>query len=331
MSFLVILICLTTNYLWLKDFDRFDDGWFFRFRCRIESAMSARVEEPGTVEEHATVEEPATTEEPIMAEKAGFGWAGSALLIYAIPMFVLFSALFLASGRGFGVPTMLLHILVLLIAFDRTQPGKLAADFLAKWNADDVEGAQLYLQQELSRPELNAVENQAGLLDYFCRQLIYRCFEKMFVMFFWYMIAGPLGVLFSYISYQLRDSHDENQPAELVKTVAIFVWALEWAPMRLLAITFSLAGDFVQCFESVKESFWSFSLDSDNAALLYASSGCAVSGFTSNDDDADLTGEDNTAPEIVRGATRVAALLALLERSQAIWLAVLALITVFGL
>lgn len=323
MSFLVILICLTTNYLWLKDFDRFDDGWFFRFRCRVESTMSA------TGEKQTPGQESVVTEDA--ANKPGFSWVGSALLIYAIPMLVLAVALYFASGTGFGIPTMLLHILVLLIAFDRTQPGKLAADFLAKWNADDVEGAQLYLQEELAKPELNEVDGQAALLDYFCRQLIYRCFEKMFVMFFWYMITGPLGVLFSYVSYQLRDSHDENQPLGLVKTVATFVWVLEWAPMRLLAITFSLAGDFVQCFEAVKESFWSFSLDSDNAALLYASSGCAMSGFTGNEDDAGLTGESENASEIARGASRVEALLALLERSQAIWLAVLALITVFGL
>lgn len=306
MNFLVILICLTINYLWLKDFDRFDDGWFFRFRCRIEEATQS------------------------LAERSSRVWLVNLLLIYGGPMLLLGAMVLLVDGRAYGVPTMLLHMLVLLIAFDRTQPGKLASDFLDKWDLGDFQGAKLYLQQELNSPELESLENEQNLLDYFCRQLIYRCFEKMFVMFFWYMLTGPLGILFNYISYQLRDSHREGQAQELVETVSTVIGLLEWVPMRLLALTFSLAGNFVQCFDNVKQSFWSFSLDSNNAALLYSYSGCALSGAGASD--ADAMGEDTVTNTVIKqGASRIGGLQALLERSQAIWLAVLAMITVFGL
>lgn len=306
MNFLVILVCLTINYLWLKDFDRFDDGWFFRFRCEIESALSAK------------------------PEQAKRSWILSALVIYGVPTVILVAALMLASGTGFGVPTMVLHILVLLIAFDRTQPGKLASEFLSFWRDSDYENAKQYLREELKAPELGEIKLASELLDYFCKKLIYRCFEKMFVMFFWYMLAGPMGVLICYISYQLRDSHRDNQDPAFVEGVATIAWTLEWIPMRLLAITFSLAGNFVQCFDTVRKTFWSFSKDSDNAALLYSYSGCALSGFSEVSDEARESMAENEL-ETVQGAGRVAALQALLERSQAIWLAVLALITVFGL
>lgn len=308
MNFLVILVCLTVNYLWLKDFDRFDDGWFFKFRCEIESAFQSKSAD--------------------VSDK----WRLSTIIIYGAPLVILIAALLLASGRAFGIPTMVLHILVLLVAFDRTQPGQLAADFMAKWGSNDYEAAKLYLMEELKAEDLSDVKQPDVLLDYFCQNLIYRCFEKMFVMFFWYMVAGPVGVLLCYVSYQLRDSHHDNQAAELVEMIDTIIWALEWIPMRLLALTFSLAGNFVQCFESVKKSFWDFSTDTDNGALLYAYSGCALSGFAESDELAESAEKSEAGSlETMLGKRRVAGLQALLERSQAIWLAVLALITVFGL
>lgn len=308
MSFLVILICLVINYLWLKDFDRFDDAWFFRLRCWLDDSSSNIV------------------------EKYSFGWLAGIAIIYSIPMLVLVVILFAVSDIFFGLATMMAHILVLLIAFDRTQPGKLANDFIEKWKAGDMNACVDYLAHELVTPSLPDTDDREAVGRFFSKQLTYRCFEKMFVMFFWYMCTGPLGILFCYISYQLRDSHREGQRQSQVRFVALVIHLLEWLPVRLLALTFSLAGNFVQCFENVKASFWQFDRDADNAELLYSYAKCAISGIVGRDSShreisdevEDIDTEDMEVAEI-------RALLGLLERSQAIWLSVLALITVLGL
>lgn len=305
MKFLVILICLTINYLWLKDSDRFDDSWFFRFRSRMEAVTSN------------------------IAGKISSGWLLGMIAIYAVLLVFLAFILFLTGDRLFGLLTMLVHILVLLVAFDRTQPGKLASDFLEKWKAGDMEGCMLYLQQKLPTSEIPNTANEEELGKYFSKQLIYRCFEKMFVMFFWYMIAGPIGILFCYVSYQLRDSHTQDQLDSQVNLVALIIRFLEWIPIRLLAIAFCLAGNFVKCFEKVKGSFWDFSSETDYSDLLYGYAACALSGMI-NDDRVDAEsdeGESEYSPEVAE----IEALLGLLERSQAIWLSVLALITILGM
>ncbi len=312
MKFLVILICLTINYLWLKDFDRFDDGWFFRFRCKIDSVTSD------------------------LKEKISSAWLVSTAVIYLVPIFILSLLLLLLEGLVFGLFTMLIHMLVLLIAFDRTQPGKLASDFVSKWKDGDMEACLLYLQQELEVVEPLDVKDEESLSNYFSKQLTYRCFEKMFVMFFWYMISGPIGVLFSYISYQMRDSHKEEQAPQQLDLVNNILIALEWIPLRLLALTFSLAGNFVRCFENLKRSFWASGRDTHNADLLYGYASGALSGMINPQDEAgddDNADEAGTAMDDSRAATvrEIAALQGLLERSQAIWLSILALITIFGL
>jgi hypothetical protein len=115
MKFLVILICLIVNYLWLKDFDRFNDGGFFRFRCRVEDWASNRL------------------------DNMPLGWLAAFILIYGLPLASLALILFIAKGSVFGLATMMVHILVMLVAFDRTQPGQLAKDFLEKFRGEGMD------------------------------------------------------------------------------------------------------------------------------------------------------------------------------------------------
>jgi AmpE protein len=317
MKFLVILICLIINYLWLKDFDRFDDSWFFRFRCQMANLSTKISRHPST------------------------RWVLGTSLTYLIPLFALGVILYLVAGQLYGLPTMLVHILVLLVAFDRIQPGKLAREFLEKWKAEDIQACMLYLKQELAMPEALKIDDEEALSEYFSKQLVYRSFEKMFVMFFWYIVGGPIGIIFCYVSYQLRDLQIESvarkkadereceQEAEIT-LITNLIWLLEWMPMRLLAITFSLIGNFVRCFENLKKSFWSAGVETSSVDLLYGYASCALSGMVGPDmPEADAGGNSKTRERLQKVA-RIQALLALLERSQAVWLILLAIFTVYA-
>lgn len=318
MNFLVILLGLTINYLWLKDLDRFDDSWFFRFRRRIEGSFQERPDES-----------------ELETDKDSMGWLLPVITIYSIPIFLLALLLWFVADQGFGLPTMLIHLLVLLVAFDRTQPLKLASEFLVRWRAGDMQACILYLEQELATYQGVDCQSEEEIAEYFKQQLTYRCFEKMFVMFFWYMLTGPLGVMFNYISYQLRDSHGENQVSQQVNLVDGVIYVLEWLPLRLLALTFSLAGNFVRCFERIKHSLWQFDLKADSASILYSYAGCALSGMGGIEPTDSAVDDDSTIDQQhsfrQNEANKIESLQGLLERSQAIWLAVLALITIFGL
>ena len=318
MKFLVILICLIINYLWLKDFDRFDDSWFFRFRCQM-AVLSTKI-----------------------SKSLAARWILGTGFTYLIPLFALGIILYLVADQFYGLPTMGVHILVLLVAFDRIQPGKLAKVFLEKWNAGDIDACVLYLKQELALSETEKINDEESLSNYFGKQLVYRSFERMFVMFFWYMVSGPIGILFCYISYQLRDIQPEpaeeqeadalryQQQAAETKLNAKVIWLLEWIPIRLVAITFSLTGNFVHCFENLKKSFWDVSMDTSSADLLYGYASCALSGMVDSDTAEEDSKVNPKTRDRLQKAARIQALLALLERSQAVWLIVLAIFTVYG-
>lgn len=305
MYFLVILICLTINYLWLKDFDRFNDSWFFKFYDFVEKQTAE------------------TTAKLI------HGWVLALLLVYGVPILAIASLLLLADEVFFGLLVMLVHILVLLIAFDRTQPGKLASDFLLLWKQGDQAACTDYLETVMATDTVALTDdNSEELAAFFRKQLIYRSFERMFVMFFWYMVTGPLGVVFSYVTYQLRDRRAGNAPAVAWHINRVLIRVLEWVPLRLLALSFSLAGNFVKCFARLQEILWDFSLQADYAELLYEFAGLALTG---EEQQAETGTSDGASQQRARIAAEIEALLALLERSQLIWLSVLALITAFGI
>ena len=313
MKFLVILISLTINYLWLKDFDRFDDTWFFRLRRLIEAAFFR------------------------LEIRAKISWLMPVASIYALMLLSLLIVLQIVGGTFYGFITMLIHIWVLLVALDRTQPGKLANEFLSRWRRGDLQGTLLFLQEQGLFAKERVSRSGPEIYASFKEHLIYRCFEKMFIMIFSYLLAGAVGVLFAYVSYQLRDSHDEHQNEKQVNFIAGIIFILEWIPVRLLALTFCLVGNFVLCFDQLKPRFLDFTQRSNSADLhVYAS--CALSGMSVSGETAGVPFSaqiDPTATDVeserLAQAGELQALQALLERSQAIWLVVLAIFTLLGL
>jgi AmpE protein len=182
------------------------------------------------------------------------------------------------------------------------------------------------MQQALGMPDSVDVKDECSLKNYFSNKFISRYLEKSFVMFFWYLLTGPLGVLFNYVSYQLRDSHGEIQAELSVNLISWVINVLEWVPIRLLGLTFSLAVNFVSCFDRLQASFWRFGLDSDSGEILL---GFATGALTGSDQH--FEEEDNTATLREQVTVEIEALQGLLERSQMIWLIILALITIFSL
>lgn len=306
MNFLVVLICVSANYIWKRDLDRFDDSWFFSLRHAIEERTFG------------------------VDSSNPDGWRIAVLLLFVIPLLVLALVLWLVSDLMFGLLTLLVHIFVLLVAIDRTQPGLLAEGYLQKWKEGNLQACYLYLQQYLSTSCKDALDGDFRQLHHiFSQHYTYRCFEKMFVMLFWYVLAGPLAVMVCYIAYQIRDGNSEQASAERDKLVVFLIMLLEWIPLRLLGLTFSLAGDFESCFVQLKKQLFSDDSDTSTTVYTFARSALGLDGAkeqaAGSKSDADFKSFQNLA------VIEIDYLQALLERSQIIWVCLLALVTIFGL
>ncbi|MEX2131944.1 MAG: regulatory signaling modulator protein AmpE [Pseudohongiellaceae bacterium] len=307
MKFLVVLICITANYFWKHDLDRFDDSWFFNLRNWLENRSAGLV------------------------DRYDNGWLATMVLVFLVPLIFLGIVLWLVDGLVFDLLTIGIHIMVLLFAIDRTHPGMLAQNYLDRWREGDFEACFLYLNEHLSGQDLHSTTDPRTLHLNFERLYTYRCFERMFVMIFWYVVAGPISVVFVYICYQYRDGKNENanQTSEQVNNLLLLI--LEWLPLRLLGLTFCLVGDFESCFGKYRTMFFSNQRPTDEAVHELATAALGLNTGQSILGAVQAGGAEK--PEAFRdlAALEIDALQALLERSQIIWLCFLAVAAVFGL
>ena len=103
------------------------------------------------------------------------------------------------------------------------------------------------------------------------------------MMYTLYMLAGPEGVMFGYVSYQLRSELCRGEDRRLAMPLEKIIAIIEWVPLRLLAITFSLVGDFNSCVSRLRRHLWEFNTTSDNAQLIADWARCALSEPAADD------------------------------------------------
>ena len=307
MKFLVVLVAIVVATVWRQDLDQIDDRWFFKLRSRVEQFFTGKDDEKNR------------------------NWVAVVTFTYLIPLLLLGLVLWICQGLLFGLVSMLVHVFILLMAFDRIQPGILAQQFLRHWEQGDYEACHRHLDLEMGCTALPSVEDPEALHETFKRLYVYRCFERMFVTLFWYLVAGPLGVLFAYISYQLRYRVLRAIDTPEADPIAGIIQILEWIPLRLLALTLGLVGNFEGCFRRLKKYWLGGDHATDRAVYEYAQ--CAIEDSSASE--SGTGGQPGSPPGEAghfhaRVAGEIESLQSLMRRSQFVWLTLFALVTVLG-
>ncbi len=132
--------------------------------------------------------------------------------------------------------------------------------------------------------------------------------QDFFSVLFWYIIFGPFGAMASYLSsFFSRATFSATETQVAAKQIqAVIVWL----PTRLLLLTLSLAGQFMQTFQALLKgvvSTWGYETQKTWVmSALKAASGDAIA----------------------RNKPFAASVITLLQRTLLIWLVLLALLTI---
>jgi AmpE protein len=127
--------------------------------------------------------------------------------------------------------------------------------------------------------------------------LFLESYQKLFAPLFWYFIFGPVGLMLYIIVAALRVQ------LLMEKFVGLTLGVLDWLPIRVVGLTFALAGNFSAVFKLWRADLFQHVTDNQNQIVSYGEAALSV---------------DST----IQG---------LLYRMLLIWLVIMALITVVHL
>ena len=258
-----------------------------------------------------------------------------------VPVIALQLVLWYLGSGGNGILVFLLELGVLLYCLGR---GDLSAQIAV-------------LESDIQRSDLQAAFHDAavfnighravsadsaeGLFRELAATLPYRLFERSFVVVFWFFFLGaPLALAYRLFALhgdmQLGETEvllDEDQAGDEDIAEALeaavpnqankLLWYLEWIPVRFLALTLGLMGDFSQAISPLKELV--FCPKTSTADVLRL---CVLGAL--NRQSSGVSQEVSQEPDVASSDTvalaQVGEIVALFRRSMTGWLVVIALL-----
>jgi len=280
MNFLALLIALTLRQLWGAESWLHRDGWWREWRQRV----------------------------------LGLGLLPWVQLVLSIGLPLLLALLLLDLLRPllFGLLWIVAAALLLLYAFGRGDFHARIARYRDYCERDNREGAWLYLREELHAGDPREVDpglEPEELHQQLQASLYYDGFQRWFAVVFWFVLLGPVAALAYRLLQLCRDAGGEQGPA------VSLLFLLDWIPVRLLAATFAVAGDFVRSRDELLAAL--FDPWADSSALLLAV-GNAAAGAAADD------------PSSQGAPADVTALADLLTRSTVVWVVVIAVFEILA-
>jgi AmpE protein len=247
------------------------------------------------------------------------GRNGRYIFVVFLPSIVIGGTFIFLEDQLWGLPAIVLEIALLLYVLSYADFDRHVDQYRKDLQNGNVQEAYRCADQYLAVPEIELSDELAKMHDQVSHIILHRWFEFFFLMVFWFLILGVPGVLLAWFSLQYSQLvHCEE------KAWRPLHW-LSWIPARLLGLTFTLAGNFVQGVIVWQQTLWKWRTPAD--VVLYKIALASLSGYSHGDRmEAMSNAESNTKA----ACDQLKELQMLHSRSAIIWLVIIALITIVG-
>ena len=230
------------------------------------------------------------------------------VMLVGLPCLAIAFGLSRLHGVTGSVISIVIQVLLFLYILGRDDFSSRFKDYKGCWGRQDYQAAYHCAQAFLSVEEQAQSQSPLQLHQSVQEAIVMAWFKRFFVFAFWFLVAGVSGALLCLLTFWFYT----QSKALWVRSL---LHALAWAPVRLLAVTIALAGDFVQSFATASRFMLDFERSSQS--VLHET---MFKHDERTDDSFDCT----------MAVTELEESNDLMQRCAVIWLLVVACLTVFA-
>jgi AmpE protein len=159
-------------------------------------------------------------------------------ILVLFPLALLALLLVVLEPVAYGLLALPVHLLVVIYSLGRGDLLGGLGPFRDAWRREDLQAAAHVAKRDLDI----CADSGEQLLERVQGHLLWQAYQSFFAVIFWYFVLGPVAAL-AYRLLALAQEHGQN-PA-LVERAAHLRHAFDWLPVRLLAASLALVGNFV--------------------------------------------------------------------------------------
>ncbi|SHK59573.1 AmpE protein [Marinobacter antarcticus] len=244
------------------------------------------------------------------------------LVLVAVPSLLAGLCVYILALYGWRIAAYPLEIFVLVLMMG-TPGWRLSVEPYAEaWKKGDMQAAWHHIQERLPASERGAATAPEVMHLSLSRALMLAVFQRFFLVAFWYVVGGiGLAIL---VRGLVALAQQWPQAAARPRYLKACEW-VGWIPVRLLSITFGIAGDLSGWLAEARPVITGIT-EKTSEVLMIAANG-SLTGYALDPGRFSRVHPDEWASF---GGRSLSAVRGLLNRSMLVWICVLALLVIAG-